>query len=74
MGIVNAGMLTVYDEIDPALKEKVEAVVLNQSSTAGEDLLAYAEKIKDRKAGKNRKVLTFHGVKSPSKSALPMHL
>ena len=44
MGIVNAGMLTVYDEIDPALKEKVEAVVLNQSSTAGEDLLAYAER------------------------------
>ncbi|MEC8421185.1 MAG: methionine synthase [Verrucomicrobiota bacterium] len=52
MGIVNAGMLTVYDEIDPALKEKVEAVVLNKSSTAGEDLLAYAEQIKDQNEGR----------------------
>ena len=52
MGIVNAGMLTVYDEIDPTLKEKVEAVVLNDSSTAGEDLLAYAEQIKDQNEGR----------------------
>ena len=52
MGIVNAGMLTVYDEIEPTLKEKVEAVVLNKSSSAGEDLLEYAEKIKDQNEGR----------------------
>ena len=28
MGIVNAGMLGVYDDLDPALREKVEDVVL----------------------------------------------
>ncbi len=52
MGIVNPGMLTVYDEIEPVLKEKVEAVVLNKSSSAGEDLLEYAEKIKDQNEGR----------------------
>lgn len=52
MGIVNAGMLAVYNEIDPILKEKVEAVVLNKSSTAGEDLLTYAEQIKDQNEGR----------------------
>ena len=34
MGIVNAGMLTLYDEVDPTLKEKVEAVILNKSPLA----------------------------------------
>lgn len=52
MGIVNAGMLAVYDEIEPQLREKVEAVVLNKSKDAGEDLLEYAEKIKDSSTGK----------------------
>ena len=47
MGIVNAGMLTLYDEVDPKLKEKVEAVILNKSPLAGEELLVYAEQIKD---------------------------
>ena len=52
MGIVNAGMLAVYDEIDPLLREKVEAVVLNKNKEAGEELLAYAEKIKDQNEGR----------------------
>ena len=52
MGIVNAGMLAVYDEIDPVLREKVEAVVLNKSKNAGEELLVYAEKIKDQNEGR----------------------
>ena len=46
MGIVNAGMLAVYDEIDPKLLDRVEAVILNKSLEAGEQLLEYAEKIK----------------------------
>ena len=53
MGIVNAGMLAVYDEIEPELRERVEAVVLNKSKNAGEELLAHAESIKDQ--NENRK-------------------
>ena len=52
MGIVNAGMLTLYNEVDPTLKEKVEAVILNKSPLAGEELLVYAEQIKDQNEGR----------------------
>ena len=48
MGIVNAGMLAVYDEIDPELRKRVEDVVLAKDSDAGERLLTYAEEIKDQ--------------------------
>lgn len=51
MGIVNAGMLGVYDELDPELREKCEAVVLNKHSKATEELLELAEKLK----GSNKK-------------------
>ena len=50
MGIVNAGMITVYDEIEPKLKEIVEDVILNRTSTAAEQLIAYAEEVKNQKA------------------------
>ncbi len=43
MGIVNAGALAVYDEIDPELRERVEDVVLNRRPDATERLLAIAE-------------------------------
>ncbi len=43
MGIVNAGALAVYDEIDPELRERVEDVVLNRRPDAAERLLAIAE-------------------------------
>ncbi|HEU4514659.1 MAG TPA: methionine synthase [Nocardioidaceae bacterium] len=43
MGIVNAGALAVYDEIDPELRERVEDVVLNRRDDATERLLAIAE-------------------------------
>jgi 5-methyltetrahydrofolate--homocysteine methyltransferase len=44
MGIVNAGQLEVYDEIDPALREAVEDVVLNRREDATERLLELAQK------------------------------
>ncbi|AHE99594.1 methionine synthase [Thioalkalivibrio paradoxus] len=44
MGIVNAGQLAVYDEIEPELKEAVEDVVLNRRSDATERLLDLAER------------------------------
>ena len=44
MGIVNAGQLAVYDDIDPELKEAVEDVVLNRRPDATEGLLDLAER------------------------------
>jgi 5-methyltetrahydrofolate--homocysteine methyltransferase len=48
MGIMNAGQLAVYDEIDGELHEAVEEVVLNRRSDATERLLALAEGYRDR--------------------------
>ena len=46
MGIVNAGMLEVYEEIDPELKELVEDVLLNRRPDATERLVELGEKLK----------------------------
>ncbi len=46
MGIVNAGMLEVYEEIDPELKELVEDVLLNRRPDATERLVDFGEKLK----------------------------
>jgi 5-methyltetrahydrofolate--homocysteine methyltransferase len=46
MGIVNAGMLEVYEEITPELKELVEDVLLNRRPDATERLVEYGEKLK----------------------------
>jgi 5-methyltetrahydrofolate--homocysteine methyltransferase len=48
MGIVNAGQLAVYDEIEPRLKELVEDVILNRRPDATERLVEYAETIKGK--------------------------
>jgi len=50
MGIVNAGMLGVYDDLDPELREKVEDVVLNRRPDAGEALVDFAQTVKEGKA------------------------
>jgi 5-methyltetrahydrofolate--homocysteine methyltransferase len=54
MGIVNAGMLGVYDDLDPALRERVEAVVLNTSPNAGEKLVEFAQTVREGKEDKGR--------------------
>ena len=46
MGIVNAGMIEVYDEIPKDLLEHVEDVLLNRRDDATERLLAFAENVK----------------------------
>jgi 5-methyltetrahydrofolate--homocysteine methyltransferase len=46
MGIVNAGMLEVYEEIDPDLKDLVEDVLLNRRPDATERLVDYGETLK----------------------------
>lgn len=42
MGIVNAGALVVYDEVDPVLQERIEDVVLDRRPDAAERLLEIA--------------------------------
>jgi 5-methyltetrahydrofolate--homocysteine methyltransferase len=46
MGIVNAGMLEVYEEIEPELKVLVEDVLLNRRPDATERLVEHGEKLK----------------------------
>ena len=46
MGIVNAGMVGVYDELEPGLRERVEDVVLNRRPDAGERLVEVADTAK----------------------------
>lgn len=50
MAIVNAGMLTIYDDIPKDLLEVVEDVVLNRREDAGERLVDFAEQVKDQAA------------------------
>ncbi|MFM2341602.1 MAG: methionine synthase, partial [Pseudomonadota bacterium] len=51
MGIVNAGMVGVYDDLEPELRERVEDVVLNRRKDAGERLIEIADRAKS--AGKD---------------------
>ena len=46
MGIVNAGQLAVYEEIEPELRERVEDVLLNRRDDATERLVDFAETVK----------------------------
>lgn len=46
MGIVNAGQLVVYDQIEPQLKELCEDVILNKREDATERLVNFAETVK----------------------------
>lgn len=51
MGIVNAGMLQIYQDIEPELLEHVEDVVLNRRSDATERMIELAEKVKQQASG-----------------------
>ncbi|MDQ9169255.1 methionine synthase [Oxalobacteraceae bacterium R-40] len=46
MGIVNAGMVGVYDDLDPELRERVEDVVLNRREDATERMIEFAATLK----------------------------
>ncbi len=48
MGIVNAGQLAVYEEIEPELRERVEDVLLNRRDDATERLVDFAERVKEK--------------------------
>ncbi len=51
MGIVNAGQLDIYDEIEPSLRELVEDVILNRREDSTDRLLEAAERYRDQGGG-----------------------
>lgn len=59
MGIVNAGQLAIYDDIEPELRERVEDVILNRRPDATERLLEIAERYKGEGGKKREEDLTW---------------
>jgi 5-methyltetrahydrofolate--homocysteine methyltransferase len=59
MGIVNAGQLALYDDIDPELRTLVEDVILNRRSDATDRLLEAAERYKGGEAQKKEVDLSW---------------
>ncbi len=55
MGIVNAGMVGVYDDVEPVLRERVEDVVLNRRADAGERLVEIADSAKSGAKDESKK-------------------
>ena len=59
MGIVNAGQLALYDDIDPELRDLVEDVILNRRPDATDRLLEAAERLKGEGAQKKEVDLSW---------------
>ena len=76
MGIVNAGQMAVYDDLDPELREACEDVVLNRRPDAAERLLAIAGKFagkgKEHEGGR-RRVARVAGREAARACAGPRH-
>ncbi|PHS12282.1 MAG: methionine synthase [Blastopirellula sp.] len=51
MGIVNAGQLVIYDDVDKEMRDLIEDVLFNRRDDATERLVDYAETVKDKKLG-----------------------
>ncbi|RMG96229.1 MAG: methionine synthase [Chloroflexi bacterium] len=56
MGIVNAGQLAIYEELDPELRQLIEDVLFNRRADATERLVAYAETVKGQTREKKETV------------------
>jgi 5-methyltetrahydrofolate--homocysteine methyltransferase len=59
MGIVNAGQLDIYDDIEPELRARVEDVILNRRADATERLIEIAEGLKGQKGKSAEKDLKW---------------
>ena len=59
MGIVNAGMLEIYEDIKPELKEKVEDVLFNRHNEATDNLIEFSEQFKGQSKKKDRNDLSW---------------
>jgi 5-methyltetrahydrofolate--homocysteine methyltransferase len=62
MGIVNAGQLDVYEDIEPELKELVEDVLFDRREDSTDRLVAYAERVKSVGAKKSEADLSWREV------------
>ena len=56
MGIVNAGQLALYDELDPELRERIEDVILNRRDDATERLIEAAGRYKKEGGGEKKEI------------------
>lgn len=61
MGIVNAGAMPIYDDLEPELRERVEDVILNRRSDATERLLEIADRYKGKKGESKAEDLAWRG-------------
>jgi 5-methyltetrahydrofolate--homocysteine methyltransferase len=61
MGIVNAGQLDIYDEIDPELREACEDVIFDRHDDATERLIAIAERFRGTDAAEEKKAAEWRG-------------
>ncbi len=61
MGIVNAGAMPIYDDLEPELRERVEDVILNRRRDATERLLEIAERYKGKKGESKTEDLAWRG-------------
>ena len=68
MGIVNAGMVGVYDDLEPELRERVEDVVLNRREDSGERLIEIAESREGPGQGRHRAARVARDSRSTSGS------
>ncbi|PZQ61681.1 MAG: methionine synthase [Sphingomonas taxi] len=62
MGIVNAGQLDVYDQIDPELRQACEDVILNRDPEAGDRLVALAERFRGTDAVAEKAAAEWRGL------------
>ena len=63
MGIVNAGQSVLYDDIPEDLRNLVEDVIFNRRAESTDELIEYAEKIKNEKSGETvEKVLEWRSL------------
>ena len=62
MGIVNAGQLDVYDQIDPELREACEDVILDRRDDATERLIALAERYKGTDEAEEKKLAEWRSL------------
>ena len=70
MGIVNAGMLEVYEEIPPEMLVKVEDVILNRNKEATEVLVDYAEQFKGQAGGAKKTEIDLSWREAPVEKRL----
>lgn len=67
MGIVNPGQLTVYEDIPSDLRQAIEAVVLNQSEDAGDQLLEIAQAYSGRGSSRTEESLEWRESNAPER-------